>query len=124
MTTIKINTACKQYYKEDSSTRKNIITNLARLGERIENEGRDINTVFNNPTITYDRINDSIFLYKAHGKDNTQLRLLYSYTSEENTVFLIDYCKKKKNDKRYIALFNKKYKHLSPCDMSFTSINF
>lgn len=121
MCTIKINSRCKQYKKEDKTTLKSIYSSLQRLSEKISSENSDINRIYNNDNIIYDRINDQIFIYKTHGINNIQLRLVYGYEENDNDaiIYLIDYAVKKKNDKRYIEDMNNRFKSMKLSDMLF-----
>ena len=124
MNEIKVNTKCKQYKKEDKTTQKAINALLERLLMKINAEGKDVNGIYNNDSIIYDRINKSFFLYKAHGANNTQLRIVYAFErkGENSILYLIDYVVKKKNDKQYIADMNNKFRTSELTDMAFSNI--
>lgn len=123
--TIKINSKCKQYKKEDKAVRRALIRSLQQLGNRIEAEGVDINKIYNNDSIIYDRINDHIFIFKTHGADNTQLRIVYSfeYRHGDSVLYLIDYANKKKNDKEYLSQLNSKFKNVSVSELPFCDMS-
>ena len=125
MCTIKINARCKQYKKEDKMTLKSIYSSLQRLSEKISSENSDINRIYNNDNIIYDRINDQIFIYKTHGINNIQLRLVYGYEKKgnESIIYLLDYAVKKKNDKKYIEDMNSRFKSMKLSDMLFCNID-
>lgn len=124
MISIKINDKCKQYKKEDQMTKKSINMILERLAQKILSEGKDINSIYNRENIIYDRINDSIFLYKAHGINNTQFRIVYGFEINNGNpvIYLIDYTNKKKNNHRYIFEANTKFKNARLSDMSYSEI--
>ena len=125
MVTIKINDKCKQYKKEDQMTKKSINMILERLAQKILSEGKDINSIYNKENIIYDRINDSIFLYKAHGINNAQFRIVYGFEIDNGipVIYLIDYTNKKKNNHRYISEANTKFGSIRLSDMTYSEIN-
>lgn len=106
---IMIYTKCKPWKKLDKRDKKSVITNLSKLAAKIESYNCDINRIFNADSITYDRINDSIFICKAHSADNKQLRVVYGIVRKENNdaLCMIDFTFKKKNNKEYISEFAK-----------------
>lgn len=124
MTSIRVNTKCKQYKKEDQMTKKSINMILERLANKILSEGKDINSIYNNDSIVYDRINDSIFVYKAHGVNNTQFRIVYGFEMNNGNpvLYMIDYVNKKKNDKQYISEVNTKFRSTRISDMVYSEI--
>lgn len=124
MCTIKINTKCKQYKKEDKMTQKSINSSLMRLSSKIAAEGGKVQAIFNTDSVVYDRINDQMYIYKAHGVNNIQLRIVYSYekVNGESVVYLIDYTVKKSNDKQYISDMNRKFKKSRLSDMVFSEV--
>lgn len=66
MTSIMINTKCKQYKKEDKATRKSINELAKKLIQKIDSENcSDINEIFNNDSIVYDRLNNELLFSKA-----------------------------------------------------------
>ena len=94
MIIIKINTKCKLYKKEDQMTKKSINIILKKLVYKIIAERKDINSIYNNDSIIYDRINDNIFIYKAHGVNNLQFRIIYGFEiNNNNKVIIILYIK-------------------------------
>lgn len=124
MTIIKVNTKCKQYKKEDQMTKKSINMILEKLAYKIIAERKDINSIYNNDSIVYDRINDSIFIYKAHGANNIQLRIIYGFemNNGDYILYLIDYVNKKKNDKQYIAEANNRFRATKISDLAYSEI--
>lgn len=121
MCAIKINAKCKQYRKEDQLTQRSINSSLARLSLKIAAEGGNVQNIFNTDSVIYDRINDQIYIYKAHGVNNIQLRIVYAYEkiNGEPIIYLIDYTIKKSNDKQYISNMNKKFKTTNLSDIIF-----
>ena len=124
MVSIKINTKCKQYKKEDQMTKKSINIILKRLINKILSEGKDINSIYNNRSIIYDRINDDILMYKAHGVNNAQFRIVYGIeiNNENIILYMIDYVNKKKNNKEYLSELNSKFRNLTLSDMTYNEI--
>lgn len=121
---IKINSKCKQYKKENKTMQRSLCKSLEHLVDKIEAEGSNINKIYNNDSIIYDRINDHIFIFKTHGRDNTQLRIVYSfeYKHGDSILYLLDYANKKKNDKEYLSQLNSKYKDVRISDLMFSDL--
>ena len=105
-------------------TKKSINMILERLVNKILSEGKDINSIYNNDSIVYDRINDSIFVYKAHGVNNAQFRIVYGFEMNNGNpvLYMIDYVNKKKNDKQYISEVNSKFRSARLSDMVYSEI--
>lgn len=124
MVSIKINTKCRQYKKEDQITKKSINMILEKLAYKILSEGKDINSIYNNRSIIYDRINDNILMHKAHGVNNTQLRIVYGVEINNGNaiLYMIDYINKKKNNKQYLSEFNARFKNSTLSDMTYMDI--
>lgn len=124
MTSIMINTKCKQYKKDDKATRKSINELAEKLIRKIDSENcSDVNDIFNNDAIVYDRLNSELFIFKGHGVNNTQIRMVYGYKSDENgaVLYLVDYTSKKSNNKEYIRDMNARYKQTKLVDMVFVN---
>lgn len=121
---IKINSKCKQYKKENRTVQRSLYKSLEHLVDKIEAEGSDINKIYNNDSIIYDRISDQVFIYKTHGRDNTQLRIVYSFEYKNGTsiLYLLDYANKKKNDKEYLAQLNSKFRNVRISDLLFSDL--
>ncbi|MBQ8540105.1 MAG: hypothetical protein IJ435_01390 [Clostridia bacterium] len=126
MTSIMINTKCKQYKKDDKATRRSINELAEKLIRKINSENcSDINEIFNNDSIVYDRLNNELFIFKGHGVNNTQIRMVYGYKSEgkDSVLYLVDYTSKKSNNKEYIRDMNTRYKQTKIVDMVFVDVN-
>ena len=65
MTTIKINSGCRQFKKENDGMKKAMYKALEHLIHMIETAVCNMNLIFNNEKIIYDRIN-KICLYSKH----------------------------------------------------------
>lgn len=122
MCKIKVNIRCKQFKKADKSTKKIICKSLIKLYRKIEANGNDVSKIYNNEDITHDRINKELYIYKTHGIDNTQLRLVYSYDNPQDTIYLVDYVNKKQNNKNYITEMNQIFKNTGISDLDFEEI--
>lgn len=126
MTSIMVNTKCKQYKKDDKATRKSINELAKKLIQKIDSENcANVNEIFNNDSIVYDRLNNELFIFKGHGVNNTQIRMVYGYKSEgkDSVLYLVDYTSKKSNNKEYIHDMNKRYKQTKITDMVFVEAN-
>ncbi len=107
-----INCKC-DYKKADSIMKKSICDNMSKLNEKLSTLGIvDVNQVFNNDAITYDRVNNQMFIYKGRGCNGLQLRIVYAaiYCDSGIEFYVIDYISKTKNNKDYIRDFQKKYR--------------
>lgn len=100
---LKIITACENKIKKENNELKQTIIKATReLGDKIlqfyEN-GVSFNNIYNAENIKYDKHGDNFFTYKAHGKNKTQLRLLYSCVQTDDTTYIIvvDYIEKRKS---------------------------
>lgn len=105
------------FFKEDTNTQRNICTILKKLEEKLHNYD-DVNKVFNDDSIVYDRINHEIFIYKSSG--NIQYRFVYGY--QYSQLYLIDYFSKKKNNKKYINELNAKYVNSKVGDFEYKKV--
>ncbi len=125
MIKIMVNKKCKQYSKADSTTKRSIDTGLVKLSEKISSCGSNINCIFNTDSIVYDRINSEIFVYKCHGINNTQLRLIYGAKQKGNDleIYLVDFVNKKGGGKQYINDVNDKFKGCNLSDFSYEDIS-
>ena len=123
MCTYMVNTKCKSFKKADKVIKQAIIGSLIRLSERLESNQKEINTIFNNDSIVYDRITDEIFIFKARS-NKIQLRIVYAckLLGSEYTIYLIDYSLKKENNKKYINELNKKYQAVQLKDIKFDKL--
>lgn len=125
MTKIMVNKKCKQYNKADSATKRSINANMKKLSDKFVSLNKDINSIFNNDSVIYDRINSELFVYKCHGINNTQLRIVYGVKrcNKDMTIYLIDFINKKSNDKEYINSVNMKFKNTGIDDLSFCDMD-
>lgn len=94
------------------------------LGRKIEAAGSDLSKACNNDSLIYDRINSEINIYKTHCRDNTQMRIVYGFDTEdgESVIYLIDYVNKKKNGKEYIRCMNEKFRNVKLSQLEFTEV--
>lgn len=124
MTKIMVNKKCKQYNKADLTTKKSIRSNIQKLSDKLLLLDKDVNNIFNNDSVIYDRINSEVFIYKCHGINNTQLRIVYGVKKhgDDIIIYLIDFVNKKSNDKEYINSVNLKFKNIHITDLSFCDI--
>ena len=124
MTKIMVNKKCKQYIKADRATQRSISNNIYKLANMLFAYRGSINSIFNNDSIIYDRINSEIFMYKCHGVNNIQLRILYGVRQdgEDIIIYLIDFVCKTRNNKQYINELNRKFRNLRISDLTFYNI--
>lgn len=105
----------KDFFKESVEVRNAIVNAMYDLYTRIQlyaNQNIEFDKIYNDDKIKYDKHGDELFTYKCQ-KANVQLRILYGYRVIHNEpVFLIaDYAIKKKNNKKYIKMFDKYNKY-------------
>lgn len=101
----------KDFFKESVEVRKAIIDSIYDLYTRIQlyqSQNIEFDKIYNDDKIKYDKHGNELFTYKCQ-KANVQLRILYVYKIiHKEPVFLIaDYAIKKKNNKKYIKVFDK-----------------
>ena len=101
----------KDFFKESVEVRKAIIDSIYDLYTRIQlyqSQNIEFDKIYNDDKIKYDKNGNELFTYKCQ-KANVQLRILYGYKIiHKEPVFLIaDYAIKKKNNKKYIKVFDK-----------------
>lgn len=98
---LKIITICeKKIKKENNELQRAIIKATKELGNKIiqfYKSGVVFNQIFNVDSIKYDK-HGNCFTYKAHGKNKSQLRILYSCFQNIDTTYIIvvDYTEKRK----------------------------
>lgn len=108
----------KALKKFSPSERKEIMkafTKLEKMVITLENFGTPFENVYNNDALKYDILGDGFFTYKAQGKDNSQIRILYRFIRKSDNSYVIQMHKvyiKRRNTKEYMIEFNdyvKKY---------------
>ncbi len=105
----------KDFFKESVEVRNAIVNAIDDLYTRIQlyqNQSIEFEKIYNDDKIKYDKHGDELFTYKCQ-KANVQLRILYGYKVIHNEpIFLVaDYAVKKKNNKKYIRMFDKYNKY-------------
>jgi hypothetical protein len=102
--------ACRKDINSNTEIRELIIKALDKLKNKIllyDSQGITFDKILNDESVKYDKHGDA-YTFKFHGRDNAQLRLLYSCVSKNDTIFLIviDYHIKRRNEKKsYIIDF-------------------
>lgn len=110
---LKIVTVCEnKINKENSELKRAIIKASEELGAKIiqfYESGVCFNNIYNAENIKYDKHGDCFFTYKAHGKNKTQLRLLYSCVQTDDTTYIIviDYIEKERQSIKVIRIILK-----------------
>lgn len=83
---------------------------LRRMIEIKENYGVPFEKIFNNESLKYDVFQKGFYTYKAHGKDNAQIRILYRFIRLSERQFELEMHMvsiKRRSDKNYIKQFEK-----------------
>ena len=120
---VKVYEKCKPFKKADRSMQKCIYERLIRLEDKIVSTGyTDVNLIFSDDSITYDRISKDLFVYKTHGPNNQQIRVVYGY--DGSNIYLVDFVNKKANNKQYLSDLGVKFRNMSLCDMNFFEVRF
>lgn len=104
----------RKFKKQNTDIKKEIISAAERLGSKIINyadSGISFVNIYNDPSVKYDKHGDC-YTYKHHGRNKTQIRLLYAcyQTEESTTIIIIDFFEKRRssqsNQKEHIVLFD------------------
>ena len=120
---VKVYEKCKPFKKADRAMQKCIYERLIRLEDKIVSTGyTDVNLIFSDDSITYDRISDELYIYKTHGRDNQQIRIVYGY--DGSNIYLVDFVNKKANNKQYLSDLGSKFRNMNLCDMNFFEVRF
>lgn len=97
--------------KYSPNEKKEIIKALKKLKQMIEIEesyGVPFEKIFNNETLKYDVLGNGFYTFKAHGRDKTQIRLLYRFIRISEQKFEIELhmvAIKRKTSKDYMKEF-------------------
>ena len=112
MTQYIIKKECKDYDKASKQLKQTIdkaLDKLIYLIEQKEKSGVSFEKIFNDDIIKYDILENNFFTFKFRYKDQTQLRLLYKF-SRQNDIITIELHKfviKRRTNKDYIKQFEK-----------------
>ncbi len=107
---VKYLNACRKDINSNTEIRELIIKALDKLKSKIlqyDSQGITFDKILNDESVKYDKHGDA-YTFKFHGRNNAQLRLLYSCVIKHSTLFLIviDYHIKRRNEKKsYIIDF-------------------
>lgn len=66
------------------------IKKLRSMIEQIEASGTPFEKIFNNDVIKYDVLPKNFFVFKHHGKMNSQVRILYRFIRKPDNSFEIE----------------------------------
>lgn len=116
-----VNCRC-DFKKADSTIRKSICHSMSRLNEKLSAlDVTDVNQIFNNDAIAYDRVNSQMFIYKGRGYNGIQLRIVYAaiHSGTDIEFYVVDYISKTKNNKDYIRNFHEKYHKCNLSNLKF-----
>lgn len=99
--------------KYSPNERKEILKAFEKLKQMIEVKeqyGVSFEQIFNNEIIKYDILGKGFYTFKAHGKDNAQIRILYRFIRKAERQFELEMhlvSIKRRTDKQYIKNFEK-----------------
>ena len=105
------NDECMKKYSPNE--KKEIIKAFEKLKQMIEVKelyGVPFEKVFNNETLKYDVLGKGFYTFKAHGKDNAQIRILYRFIRLSERKFELEMHMvsiKRRTDKDYIKKFER-----------------
>lgn len=92
----------KKEHRELKGTIEKAVKDLADKIVQCYKSGIAFNNIYNADNIKYDKHGNDFFTYKAHGKNKSQLRLLYACVQNDEATYLliIDYIEKRKRTTR------------------------
>lgn len=99
---IKVINVCKnKMEKENKELQKNIAKAIKDLGDKIlqyYSEGIRFECIYNAENVKYDKHGECFYTYKAHGRNHSQVRVLYSCVQKKDVTYIIvvDYIEKRK----------------------------
>lgn len=104
----------KKLNKQNRNLKNEVLRAAKRVGERIvdySNEGVSFENIYNDNVVKYDK-HGCFFTYKHHGKNKSQIRLLYACLQDKDktTIIVVDFFEKRdssrSNTKEHIKIFN------------------
>lgn len=112
---LEIECGCLKKLKKQNRNLKNEVLRAARrVGERIveySNEGITFENIYNDNVVKYDK-HGCFFTYKHHGRNKSQIRLLYACLQDKDktTIIVVDFFEKRdssrSNTKEHIKIFD------------------
>lgn len=104
----------KKLNKQNRNLKNEVLRAAKRVGERIveySNEGVSFENIYNDNVVKYDK-HGCFFTYKHHGRNKSQIRLLYACLQDKDktTIIVVDFFEKRdssrSNTKEHIKIFN------------------
>lgn len=104
----------KKLNKQNRNLKNEVLRAAKRVGERIveySNEGISFENIYNDNVVKYDK-HGCFFTYKHHGRNKSQIRLLYACLQDKDktTIIVVDFFEKRdssrSNTKEHIKIFN------------------
>ena len=112
---LKIECGClKKLNKQNRNLKNEVLRAAKRVGERIVeyyNEGITFENIYNDNVVKYDK-HGCFFTYKHHGRNKSQIRLLYACLQDKDktTIIVVDFFEKRdssrSNTKEHIKIFD------------------
>lgn len=99
--------------KYSPNERKEIFKAFEKLKQMIEVKeqyGVPFEQIFNQESVKYDVLGKGFYTFKAHGKDNAQIRILYRFIRKTERQFELEMHMvsiKRRTDKEYIKKFER-----------------
>ena len=100
----------KKYSPNEKKEILKAFEKLRRMIEIKENYGVPFEKIFNNESLKYDVFQKGFYTYKAHGRDNAQIRILHRFIRLQESQFELEMHMvsiKRRSDKNYIKQFEK-----------------
>lgn len=104
----------KKLNKQNRNLKNEVLRAARRVGERIveySNEGITFENIYNDNVVKYDK-HGCFFTYKHHGRNKSQIRLLYACLQDKDktTIIVVDFFEKRdssrSNTKEHIKIFD------------------
>ena len=112
---LEIECAClKKLNKQNRNLKNEVLRAAKRVGERIVeyyNEGITFENIYNDNVVKYDK-HGCFFTYKHHGRNKSQIRLLYAclHDKDKTTIIVVDFFEKRdssrSNTREHIKIFD------------------
>lgn len=104
----------KKLNKQNRNLKNEVLRAARRIGERIveySNEGITFENIYNDNVVKYDK-HGCFFTYKHHGRNKSQIRLLYTclQDNDKTTIIVVDFFEKRdssrSNTREHIKIFD------------------
>ena len=104
------NECIKKYSQSERREINKAFEKLKSMIEIKEQYGVPFEKIFNDETLKYDVLGNGFYTFKAHGRDNAQIRILYRFIRKSEWQFELEMHMvsiKRRTNKEYIKKFEK-----------------